>query len=144
MRRINSLKARRKRADPMKISMIVLILFVLCTAQVQANTYEVLVVDIAAAGESSKIEEFEKDARQFNGLHQRGYSAARPYFNLLNMADGQVYFVFGFRGEIQGIHRHNYPGTVNNLRSLKNNGVPKYPDMHWLPVEEIRRLLATP
>ena len=69
----------------MKISTIALILFVLFTARVQADTYEV-----------------------------------------------------------QGIHRHNYPGTVNNLRGLKTNGASKYPDMHWLPVEEIRRLLATP
>jgi hypothetical protein len=129
---------------PMKISTIVLIFLVLFTAGVQAAAYEVLVVDIAVDGDRSKIEEFEKDARQFNGLHQRGYAAAKPYFNLLNMANGQVYFVFGFRGEVQGIHRQNYPGTVNNLRGLKNNGAPKYPDMHWLPVEEIRRMLTTP
>ena len=128
----------------MQVSTLVLILIVLFTAMVQADTYEVLVVDIAAAGDSSKIEEFEKDAGKLNGLHRSGYAAAKPYFNLLNMANGQVYFVFGFRGEVQGIHRHNYPGTVNNLRRLKNKEAPKYPDMHWLPVEEIRRLLATP
>jgi hypothetical protein len=128
----------------MKVSMIALILFVLFTAMVQADAYEVLVVDIAAAGDRSKIEEFEKDARGFNGLHRRGYPAAKPYFSLLNMANGQVYFVFGFRGEVQGIHRHNYPGTVNNLRSLKINGASKYPGMHWLPVEEIRSMLMTP
>jgi len=60
------------------------------------------------------------------------------------MANGQVYFVFGFRGEVQGIHRRNYPGTIKNLRSMKHQGVSKYPDMHWLPVEGIRRLLAVP
>ena len=128
----------------MKIPMIALILIVLFTTMVQADAYEVLVVDIASDGDRSKIEEFEKDARQFNGLHQRGYAAAKPYFNLLNMANGQVYFVFGFKGEVQGLHRYNYPGTVNNLRRLQNNGAPKYPDMHWLPVEEIRRMLASP
>jgi len=127
----------------MKISTIALIFMVLFTAMVQADAYEVLVVDIAADGDNSKIEEFEKDARQFNGLHRRGYAAAKPYFNLLRMTNGQVYFVFGFRGEVQGIHRHNYPETVNNLRRLEYNGKPKYPGIHWLPVEEIRRMLAS-
>ena len=125
----------------MKIATISLILIVLFSVMVQADTYEVLVVDIAADGDSSKIEEFEKDAREFNGLHLKGHAAAKPYFNLLRMADGQVYFVFGFKGEVQGIYRHNYPGTVRNLQRLKINGAPKYPDMHWLPVSEIRRLL---
>ena len=125
----------------MKVSTIALILIVLFTAMVQADAYEVLVVDIASAGDSLKIEEFEKDARQLNGLHRRGYAAAKPYFNLLHMTDGKVYFVFGFKGEVQGVHRHNYPETFKNLRHLKYNGKPKYPDMHWLPVAEIRKIL---
>jgi hypothetical protein len=128
----------------MKIPPRILMAMLLFTAMVQADAYEVLVVDIAGAGDRSKIDEFKKDARQFNGLHQEGYAAARPYFNLLDMTGGKVYFVFGFRGEVQGIHRQNYPATEKNLRRLKNNGKPKYPDMHWLPVEEIRRLLNTP
>jgi len=117
---------------------MVMLLF---SAMVRAASYEVLVVDIAEAGDRSKIDEFEKDARLFNGLQGRGYAAARPYFNLLYMPNGRVYFVFGFRGEVQGVHRHDYPGTVKNLRRLKKNGELKYPDMHWLPVEDIRRLL---
>ncbi len=128
----------------MKIPSIVLIFILFFAPVVQADSYEVLVVDIAGAGDSSKIEEFEKDAGQLNALHRKGYPAAKPYFNVLRMADGQVYFLFGFRGDVQGVHRRNYPGTVNNLRRLKNNGVPKYPHMHWLPVEEIRGLLALP
>jgi hypothetical protein len=128
----------------MKIPLITLMLLLLFNALVWADPYEVLVVDIAAAGDRSKIKEFEEDVRQLNGLHHRGYSTAKPYFNLLPMANGQVYFVFGFRGKVQGIHRQNYPGTVKNLRSLKKHGSPKYPNMHWLPVEEIRRLVNTP
>ena len=128
----------------MKIPPLILMPILLFTAMVQADTYEVLVVDIAGAGDRSKIAEFKKDARQFNGLHQKGYTAARPYFNLLTMNNGKVYFVFGFRGAVQGIHRQNYPGTEKNLRRLKNDGKLKYPDMHWLPVGEIRRLLKTP
>lgn len=128
----------------MKVSTIVLMLIALFTAMVQADSYEVLVVDIAADGDSLRIAEFEKDARQFNGLHRRGYAAAKPYFNLLRMTNGTVYFVFGFRGEVQGVHRHNYPQTVKNLRHLKYNGKQKYPDMHWLPVEELRRILTIP
>ena len=104
--------------------------------------YEVLVVDIAAAGDSSRIAEFEKDARQFNALHKQGYTRAKPYFNLLHMANGQIYFVFGFRGDVQGIHRHNYPGTVKNLQNLTQNGNSKYHDIHWLPVEEIRKMMT--
>ena len=125
----------------MKILTLVLMVMLLFSAVVQAAPYEVLVVGIAEAGDRSKIDEFEKDARLFNGLHSRGYAAARPYFNLLHMSGGRVYFVFGFRGKVQGVHRHNYPATVKNLRRLKKNGELKYPDMHWLPVEEIRRLL---
>jgi hypothetical protein len=53
-------------------------------------------------------------------------------------------FRFGFKGKVQGIHRENYPNTVKNLRNLKNDGVRKYPDMHWLPVDEIRKLLVAP
>lgn len=128
----------------MKISMIALMLIALFTAMVEADAYEVLVVDIAADGDRLRIAEFEKDARQFNGLHRRGYAAAKPYFNLLRMTNGKVYFVFGFRGEVQGVHRHNYPQTVKNLRHLKDNGNPKYPDMHWLPVAEIRSILTIP
>ena len=126
----------------MKIFTMVLILMVLFSAMVQADDYEVLVVDIAAEDEKSKIEEYEKDAGQLNGLHRRGYPAAKPYYSVLRMTNGKVYFVFGFRGEVQGIHRRNYPKTVKNLQRLKQNGNPKYPDMHWLPVEKIRNMLA--
>ena len=101
-------------------------------------------VDIADGEEVARIEKFEKDAAKFNSLNKRGYSAARPYFNLLHMADGRVYFVFGYRDQVQGIHRRNYSGTVENLRRLKHNGAPKYPHMLWLPVEDIRHLLSNP
>lgn len=126
----------------MKIPTMALILMVLFGAMAQADDYEVLVVDIAAEGERPKIAEYEEDARQLNGLHRRGYPGAKPYFNVLHMPNGQVYFMFGFRGEVQGIHRRNYPGTVKNLQRLKKNENPKYPDMHGLPVAEIRKLLA--
>ena len=137
---------RRKsiRFRHIQIPSIVLMLLVLIVPVVCADPYEVLVVDIAAADDIAKIEEFENDAENFNALPSKGYSAARPYFNVLHMANGQVYFVFGFRGEVQGIHRRNYPGTIENLRRLKHNGAPKYPRMHWLPVAEIRRLLTVP
>jgi len=128
----------------MKVPTIALMLVLLITAMAQADTYEVLVVDIAEAGDSLKIDKFEKDARQLNGLQRRGYTAAKPYFNLLHLASGQVYLVFGFRGEVQGIHRSNYSGTVKNLERLKSNGKPKYLGMHWLPVAEIRRLVKAP
>lgn len=125
-----------------RIPSIVLLFIVWATAIVRAEPYEVLVLDIAAADEAVRIEEFEKDAANFNSLHRRGYSAARPYFNLLHMADGRVFFVFGFRDKVQGIHRRDYPGTVKNLYRIRHKGVQKYPHIHWLPVEEIRRLLS--
>ena len=128
----------------MLIPSVILIIIVSVTPVVQADAYEVLVVDIARANDVARIQEFEKDAEKFNSLHSRGYSAAKPYFNLLHMANRQVYFVFGFRGEVQGIHRRNYPGTVKNLRRMKHEGIQKYPHMRWLPVEEIRRLLTVP
>ena len=109
-----------------------------------ATPYEVLVVDIAETGNREKIEGFKEDAVKFNALQQKGYSAAKPYFNVLQMANGRVYFVFGFKGDVQGIHRENYSGTVKNLRRLKNEGTKKYSDMHWVPVEEIRRLRVAP
>ena len=127
-----------------RILSIVLIFIAWAAPIVRAELYEVLVVGIAAADDGARIEEFEKDAANFNSLHRRGYSAAKPYFNLLHMADGRVYFVFGFRDKVQGIHRRDYPGTVSNLRRLKLDGIQKYPHMHWLPVEEIRRLLPGP
>jgi len=46
----------------MKIPLLVLMFMLLLTAMVQADTYEVLLVDIAEAGNRTKIEEFEKDA----------------------------------------------------------------------------------
>ena len=128
----------------MKIPALVLMLLILFAAMAQADPYEVLVVDIAAPDAESKIKEFEKDARHFNGLHRKGYVSARPYFNVLRMSNRKVYFVFGFRGEVQGIHRANYPATEKNLRRLESNGKLKYPDMHWLPIEEFRRLLIMP
>jgi hypothetical protein len=132
------------RFQRMQIPSIVLMFIVSVVPIVQADPYEVLVVDITGAGDFERIKEFNRDAEKFNSLHQRGYSAARPYFNVLNMANGQVYFVFGFQGEVQGIHRRNYPGTEENLRRLKHKGVQKYPHTHWLSVEEIRRLLTLP
>jgi len=135
----NRLSIRLRRVRILSIALIVI---VSVAPVVRAEPYEVLVVGIARADDAGKIEEFEKDAALFNSLHRRGYSAAKPYFNLLHMADGQVYFVFGFRDPVHGIHRRDYPGTVKNLRLLKQNGGQKYPHMHWLPVDEIRRLLT--
>jgi hypothetical protein len=109
-----------------------------------ATPYEVLVVDMAEIGNREKIENFEKAAAKFNALPYKGYFAAKPYFNVLRMANGQVYFVFGFKGEVQGVHRKNYPRTVKNLGRLKNDRTPKYPNMHWVSIEEIRRLLVVP
>jgi hypothetical protein len=127
-----------------QIALIVLMLLVMFVPTVRADPYEVLVVDIAAADDAAKIEEFGNDVEKFNALRSKGYSAARPYFNVLHMANGQVYFVFGFRGEVQGIHRRNYPGTIENLGRMKHKGAPKYPRMHWLPVSQIRKLLVVP
>ena len=121
---------------------IVLMFPVLIVSMAWADPYEVLVVDTAGAYDVAKIEEYKKDAEQFNSLQSKGYSAARPYFNVLHMANGQVYFVFGFKGEVQGVHRRNYPGTIENLNRMKHKGAPKYPHMHWLPVADIRKLLT--
>jgi hypothetical protein len=118
------------------------LIVILCVAPiVRAEPYEVLVLDVAGAHETGRIEEFEKDTANFNSLYRRGYSAAKPYFNLLHMTDGRVYFVFGFRDKVQGIHRRDYPATIKNLRRLQHERVQKYPDMHWVPVEEIRKQL---
>jgi hypothetical protein len=123
---------------------IAILLLFAVAPPVQADPYEVLVVDIARANDVAKMDEFKKSASKFNALNRQGYAAARPYFNVLHMADGQVYFLFGFRDEVQGIHRHNYPGAYANLRRTKYRGAPKYPHMHWKSVEEIRRLLTAP
>jgi hypothetical protein len=128
----------------MKIPSIASLCILIFTSVLSATPYEVLVVDIAKAGDREKIDEFEKAAAKFNGLRHKGYLAAKPYFNVLQMANGQVYFVFGFNGDVQGIHRENYSGTVKNLRRLKIDGTQKYPEMHWVPVEEIRRLRVAP
>ena len=123
---------------------IVLMFCVLAAPMVRAEPYEVLVVDIAGENDAVKIEEYKKDAEQFNSLQSKGYSAARPYFNVLHMANGKVYFVFGYKDKVQGIHRRNYPGTIENLQRMKHKGAPKYPRIHWLSVAEIRRMLRTP
>ena len=127
-----------------KIIPLVLLFILAVVPIVRAEPYEVLVIDVAAANDIEWIDEFKKDAEKLNSLHDKGYSSARSYFNLLHMANGQVYFVFGFRGEVQGIHRLNYPKTEKNLRRMNHQGVRKYPDMHWLPVEDIRKLLTLP
>ena len=109
-----------------------------------ATPYEVLVVDIAETGNREKIEGFKEDAVKFNALQQKGYSAAKPYFNVLQMANGRTYFVFGFKDQVQGVHPENYPGTFRNLRRLKNEGAQMYPNMRWVSVEKIRRLMVAP
>ncbi len=124
--------------------LIASIYILLSASMTSASPYEVLVVDTARPDEVEKIKGYEEDAGQFNALHREGYRAAKPYFNVLHTAKGQVYFVFGFRGAVQGVHRENYHRTVKNLRRLKNGGAPKYPDLQWVPVEEIRRRLAEP
>ena len=128
----------------MKILSIVSLVILIFTSVLIAAPYEVLMVDIAKTGNREKIEEFKTAAAKFNALQHKGYFAAKPFFNVLRMVNGQVYFVFGFKGQVQGIHRENYPGTVKNLRGLKNDGAQMYPNMHWVPVEEIRRLLVAP
>ena len=135
---------RRVRAMRMKIPSIISLCILFFTPVLYATPYAVLVVDIARAGNLEKIEGFEKAVAKFNGLQHKGYFTAKPYFNVLRMANGQAYFVFGFNGDVQGIHRENYPGTVRNLRRLKNDGAQMYPNMHWVPLEEIRRLLVAP
>jgi hypothetical protein len=137
-------KRRLIRLRSMQIPSIVLMFILLVAPIARAGPYEVLVVDIAGANDLEKIEEYKKDAEKFNSLHSKGYSAARPYFSVLHMTNEQVYFVFGYRGDVQGIHRRNYPGTIENLRRIKHKGTPKYPFMRWLPVAEIRRLLTPP
>jgi len=124
--------------------LIALAFSLLSISSAYASPYEVLVVDIAKREEIKKIEEYKQYARQFNALHRKGYLAAKSYFNVLDMVNGQVYFVFGFRGVVQGIHRENYHRTVKNLGRLESGGAPKYPNMHWVPVEEIRKRLAEP
>jgi hypothetical protein len=128
----------------MKILTIITFCILIFTPAFSAPLYEVLVVDTARAGNRGKIEEFENAAAEFNALQYKGYLAAKPYFNVLHMANGRVYLVFGFKDQVQGIHRKNYRRTVKNLRRLKNDGAQKYPDMHWVPVEEIRKLMGAP
>lgn len=132
------------RIRQMRIPCMIILVIMAFIPVIQASAYEVLVVGIADGSNHKKIEEFKKDAARFNALQHKGYLAAKPYFNVLRMANGRVYFVFGFKGPVQGIHRQNYPGTLRNLRRLKNEGVRKYPNMHWLPVDEIRKLMTTP
>ncbi len=128
----------------MKIPSIISLCILFFAPVLYATPYEILVVDVANIGNREKIENFEKAATKFNALQYKGYFAAKPYFNVLRMATGQVYFVFGFNGVVQGIHRKNYRRTVKNLSRLKNNGAQKYPNMHWVSVEKIRRLLVVP
>ena len=128
----------------MKIPFLLSFCLLFSTSILYASSYEVLVVDIANKGNRAKTEEFEKATTKLNALRYKGYFSAKPYFNVLHMSNGQIYFVFGFKGDVQGIHRENYPDTVKNLRKFENDGVRKFPNMHWLPVEEIRRLLAAP
>ena len=135
---------RRVRVRRMKILSIISLCILFLTPVLYATPYEVLVVDIARTGNLGKIEEFEKAAAKFNALQHKGYFAAKPYFNVLRMANGRTYFVFGFNGDIQGIRRENYPGTKKNLHRLKSVGTKKYPNLHWVPVEKIRGLLVAP
>ena len=128
----------------LKIASLVSFCFLISPPVLYATQYEVLVVDIADKDNREKTEEFEKAVAKFNALHHKGYITAKPYFNVLHMSNDQIYFVFGFNGDVQGIHRDNYRRTVKNLRRLKNDSVQKYPNMHWLPVNEIRRLLVAP
>jgi hypothetical protein len=60
------------------------------------------------------------------------------------MANGQTYFMLGFKDQVQGVHPENYPGTFRNLRRLKNEGAQMYPNMRWVSVEKIRRLMVAP
>ncbi len=122
----------------------ILIVALLVTSSIHAFPYEVLLIDIAEGSDREKIREYEKDARQFNELHLKGYPAAKPFFNVLQMANRQVYFVFGYRGQVQGINRNNYSNTEKNLRRMRRNGDLKYPNFNWVAVEEIRLLLPKP
>ncbi len=125
-----------------KKMLCILTVALLVTSSIHAFPYEVLLIDIAEGSDREKIREYEKDARQFNELHLKGYPATKPFFNVLQMANRQVYFVFGYRGQVQGINRNNYSNTEKNLRRMRRNGDLKYPNFNWVAVEEIR-LLAT-
>ena len=78
-----------------KIPPIIWICLLAIAPAFSASAYEVLVVDVARTGNRGKIAEFEKAAAEFNALQSKGYSAAKPYFNVLHMSDGRTYFVFG-------------------------------------------------
>ena len=60
----------------MQIPSILLMFILLVAPFVQANPYEVLVVDIAGADDVERIEEFKKDAEKFNSLHNKGFTVA--------------------------------------------------------------------
>ena len=66
----------------MKIASIVSFCFLIFTPVLYATPYEVLVVDIAKKNNREKTAEFEKTAEKFNGLRHKGYSTAKPYFNV--------------------------------------------------------------
>ena len=128
----------------MKILTIISFCILIFAPALSATPYEVLVVDIAKTGNREKIVEFEKATAEFNALRYKGYLTAKPYFNVLHMTNDRVYFVFGFKDQVQGIHRENYRRTIKNLHRLKIDGAQRYPDMHWVPAEEIRRLVVVP
>ena len=67
---------RSNRFRRMKIPSIVLMFIVSVAPIVQADPYEVLVVDIAGADDVERIEEFKKDAEKFNSLHNKGFTVA--------------------------------------------------------------------
>jgi hypothetical protein len=96
----------------MKIPSIISLCILFFTSVLFATPYEVLVVDIAKAGNLEKIEEFEKAAAKFNGLQHKGYFAAKPYFNVLRIKDVRCSFF-------------NKPPTVprrkNNLAFMEVN-----------------------
>lgn len=125
----------------MKMTPLIFTVILLFTSLVYAFDYEVLIVGIAGVSDKTKVREFVKDAQQLNGLHHKGYVTAKPYFSVLKMVNEQVYLVFGFRGEVQGINRNHYHKTVKQLGRILKNGASKYPNPYWVPVEEIRRLL---
>lgn len=117
--------------------MLRVLLATVLSASLAASEYHVLVLAVAEPGDDAAAAALADDAGRLNGLHEE-HPTVRPYYAVLALRDRRRALVFGWRGAVQGVVRADFPATEGNLASLRRDGGPRYPDLRWVPVEEVR------
>ena len=118
-----------------------LILTLLVSARlICAQEYHVIRICTAAAADARACAHLDHCCERLNGLHHE-FPTAVPYYSVVTVAGGERWLVFGWRDEVAGLIRDEFPTTLQNLIEAEEQGQRCFPDACWINVAELRACL---